>query len=148
MMKSIDKNAVKIRRMASSDVIPTLEIWWAEIPEKAKVASELQGPLDLSHIAEYEGILVGFMLAKLAYSGHPMTGVAVIYLIAVNPEFRRHGIGTMMIEALEKYCKSNKINTIRAPIPEKDTDIINYFKNAGFRPGSIINYDRTEPSGS
>jgi hypothetical protein len=39
------------------------------IPEKEMVADQLHGPRDLSFIAEYEGILVGFILAKLEYSG-------------------------------------------------------------------------------
>ncbi len=146
-MKSFDKKAVKIRRMVSSDVMPILEIWWAEIPEKDKVAAELQWPLDLSFIAEYEGVLVGFILAKLVFTGMPMTGAGNIYLIAVNPEYRKHGIGTMMIEALEKYCKDKKILTIRAGIPEQDTEVVNYFKNVGFRKSSIVNYDRVEPAG-
>lgn len=147
-MKTIDKKLVKIRRMVSSDVLPTVGIWWADIPEKERLASEIPGPLDLSFIAEYDGILVGFLLAKLEFSGYPMTSAASIYLIAVNPEYRKHGIGTMMIEALEKLCKSKNIKTIRAPIPENDTDVIKYFRNAGFRPSHIINYDRTEPSGA
>lgn len=146
-MKTIDKKTIKIRRMASSDVVPTLAIWWAEIPEKDKVASEIPGPLDMSFIAEHEGILVGLLLAKLEYSGYPMASAGVIYLVAVNPEYRQHGVGTLMIEALEKLCASKNIKTIRAAIPAKDTHIISYFKNAGFRPSEILNFDRIEPSG-
>ena len=64
-MKTIDKNAVKIRRMVSSDITPTLDIWWADIPEKEMVASQLQGPLDLSFIAEYEGFWSGLSWPNL-----------------------------------------------------------------------------------
>lgn len=102
-MKTIDKKTVKIRRMVSSDVLPTVGIWWADIPNKEKLVEEIPGPLDLSFIAEYEGILIGFILAKIDFSGYPMTSTAGIYLVAVNPEYRKHGIGTMMIEALENF---------------------------------------------
>jgi len=146
-MRSENNKNIKIRRMASSDVEPTLSIWWADIPEKEKVASELEGPLDMSFIAECDGILVGLMLAKLEYTGYPMTGDIIIYLIAVNPEFRKHGIGTMMIQAMEKLCIPKNIKTIRALVPENDTAIIRYFKNAGFRPSNIINYDLVEFTG-
>jgi GNAT superfamily N-acetyltransferase len=147
-MKPVDKNAVKVRRMVSSDVAPTLDIWWADIPEKSMVASELQGPLDLSYIAEYEGILAGFILAKLEYTGNPMTTAAMIYLVSVNPEYRKHGIGTLLIETLSKYCQTRNIKTIRAPIPEKDTEVIKYFNNAGFRRSHVVNFDRIETAGS
>ena len=141
-MKSIDRNAVKIRRMVSSDITSTLGIWWADIPEKEMVASQLHGPLDLSFIAEHEGVLVGFILAKLVYAGLPMTGTGVIILIAVNPDYQKRGIGTMLIEALEKHCKSKGIETIRAIVPQRDTKIIKYFANAGFRPSDMLNYDK------
>jgi ribosomal protein S18 acetylase RimI-like enzyme len=146
-MRSENNKNIKIRRMASSDVEPTLAIWWADIPEKEKVASELEGPLDMSFIAENDGILVGLMLAKLEYTGYPMTSDVIIYLIAVNPEFRKHGIGMMMIQAMEKLCIPKKIKTIRALVPENDTAIIRYFKNAGFHPSNIINYDLVEFTG-
>ena len=145
-MKTLEKKAVRIRRMVSDDVMPILEIWWADIPEKEKVAAELQGPLDLSFIAEYEGVLVGFILAKQVFTGMPMTGVGDIYLIAVNPEYRQHGIGTLMIEALEKHCRVKSIRTIRAHVPEKDAGIIDYFKSVGFRRSDIVNYDKIEPA--
>jgi GNAT superfamily N-acetyltransferase len=140
-MPSAELKNIKVRRLAASDVEPTLSIWWADIPEKEKVAAELEGPLDMSFLAEHEGILVGLMLAKLEYTGYPMTAAGVIYLVAVNPDYRRHGIGTMMIEALEKLCKTKNIKTIRAPVPRDDAAITGYFTGVGFHPSHIINYD-------
>lgn len=146
-MKTVDKNAVKIRPMVSSDIAPTLDIWWADIPEKDMVAAELLGSLDLSYIAEYEGILAGFLLAKLEYTGHPMTGAAMLYLISVNPDFRKRGIGTLLVDAIARDCKAKKIKIIRASIPEKDAEIIRYFNDAGFRRSNVINFDKIEQAG-
>ncbi len=101
----------------------------------------------MSFIAEHEGILVGLLLAKLEWTGYPMTNDVVIYLIAVNPEFRQHGIGTMMIQALIKLCKSKNIRILRSLIPANDAAITRYFKNAGFRPSNIINYDLDDFTG-
>ena len=143
-MATIDNSAVKIRPMVSSDIVPTLDIWWADIPEKEMVAEELQGPLDLSQIAEYEGILAGFLLAKLEYTGHPMTSAAMIYLISVNPEYRKHGIGRLLIEAVARECKSKNIKTIRASIPENNAEITRYFSRAGFHRSDVINFDKIE----
>jgi ribosomal protein S18 acetylase RimI-like enzyme len=141
-MKPIDKNAVKIRRLASSDITPTLGIWWADIPEKEVMVSQLQGPLDLSFIAEYEGILIGFILAKMEYAGFPMTGTGVVFLIAVSPDYQKHGIGTMLISALEKYSQSKGIGTIRAVVPQRDIENIKYFTKVGFAKSGMINYDK------
>jgi ribosomal protein S18 acetylase RimI-like enzyme len=141
-MKAVDRNAVKIRRMVSSDITPTLGIWWADIPEKDMVASQLRGPLNLSFIAEYGGILIGFILATQQYAGLPMSGAGVVFLIAVNPDYRKHGIAGMLIDAFEKHCKSKGIETVRAVIPENDSKIIEYFSNAGFRRSNLVNYDK------
>jgi ribosomal protein S18 acetylase RimI-like enzyme len=141
-MKFIDKNAVKIRRLTSSDIASTLGIWWVDIPKKEVMVSQLQDPLDFSFIAEYEGVLVGFILARLIYAGLPMTGTVVAFLIAVHPEYRRNGIGPMLLDTLEKYCKLKGIDIIRVIIPEQDSKVIDYFTKAGFSQSAMINYDK------
>jgi ribosomal protein S18 acetylase RimI-like enzyme len=141
-MKTIDNNAVKIRRLTSSDITSTLGIWWAEIPEKEMVASQVQGLLDLSFLAEYEGTLVGFILARLEYAGVPMTGTGVVFLIAVHPDYQKSGIGTMLFEALEKYAGSRGIAVIRAILPQKEIKTIRFFTKAGFTKSAMINYDK------
>jgi ribosomal protein S18 acetylase RimI-like enzyme len=141
-MKTLDRNAVKIRRMVSDDITPTIGIWWADIPEKEMVTTQLRDPLDLSFIAEHEGVLIGFILARLVYAGLPMTGTGVASLIAVSPEFQKRGVGTMLIDAFEKYCQSKGIKTIRAIVPEKDTAMIKYFTRVGFRRSEMVNFDK------
>jgi ribosomal protein S18 acetylase RimI-like enzyme len=141
-MKNTDKSAIKIRRLTSSDIASTLGIWWANIPDKDVMVTQLQSPLDLSFIAEYEGVLVGFILAKLEYAGFPTTGTGVVFLIAVNPDHQKQGIGTMLIEALEKYTKSKGINTIRVVVPQSDVKNIRYFTKVGFNKSIMLNYDK------
>jgi ribosomal protein S18 acetylase RimI-like enzyme len=141
-MKAIDKSAVKVRRLTSSDIASTLGIWWANIPDKDVMTAQLQSPLDLSFIAEYEGILIGFILAELQYAGYPTTGTSVVFLIAVNPDYQQHGIGTMLIEALGKYTNSKGISTVRVVVPQSDVKNIKYFTKVGFNKSAMINYDK------
>jgi ribosomal protein S18 acetylase RimI-like enzyme len=140
-MKTIDFNAVTIRPMTTSDIASTLNIWWAEIPGKDILASQMGGRFELSLIAEYEGHLVGFLLARLIYAGLPMTGVAVMFFIAVNPEYQEQGIGSLLINTLKSNCKAAGIKTVRALVPKDDTRMMQYFKKAGFSPSQIINLD-------
>jgi ribosomal protein S18 acetylase RimI-like enzyme len=140
-MKAVDRSAVKIRPMVSSEITPTLHIWWTDIPQKEMLASQLGGSLDLSLVAEYEGHLVGFVLARLVYAGLPMVGVGVIFFIAVKPDYQNCGIGSMLIDALKSNCKAKGIETIRALIPEDDTKLMKYFEEIGFHTSKIINLD-------
>jgi ribosomal protein S18 acetylase RimI-like enzyme len=140
-MKAIDLNAVKIRPMVTGDIASTLNIWWSDIPGKDILASQMGGRFELSLIAEYEGHLVGFLLARLIYAGLPMTGVAVMFFIAVNPDYQAHGVGSLLINKLKTNCKAAGIKTVRALVPENDTRMMKYFQKAGFSPSEIINLD-------
>jgi ribosomal protein S18 acetylase RimI-like enzyme len=140
-MKEIDKKEVKVRRMVYDDITPVLNIWWANIPKKEMLASQLGGRLDLSLIAEYQGYLAGFVLARLMYAGLPMTGVGVIFFIAVKPDYQGSGIGSMLIDTLKNNCKAEGIETIRALVPRRDAKTMKYFEKIGFQSSNIINLD-------
>jgi ribosomal protein S18 acetylase RimI-like enzyme len=99
----------------------------------------------LSFIAEYDGFMVGFVLAALIHAGFPMTGMGVVYLIEVSPDYQKGGIGKMLIEALEEYCKTKGINTIRACVHENDEKMIKYFTKAGFCRSNVLNFDKPCP---
>ncbi len=140
-MKAVELDSVKIRPMVSGDIPSTLNIWWTDVPGKDVLASQMGGRFDLSLIAEYEGHLAGFLLARLIYAGLPMTGVAVMFFIAVNPEYQAQGIGSLLINNLKASCKAAGIKTVRALVPRDDAKMMAFFKSAGFRRSHIINLD-------
>ena len=142
-MNDIDRKEVKIRPMVFADIVPTLNIWWASIPEKEMLASQLGGQLDLSLIAEYNGYFAGFVLARLIYAGLPMTGVGMIFFIAVKPDYQGHGIGSLLIENLKNNCRAQGIKTIRALVPRGETRTVKYFDGFGFSPSATMNLDVT-----
>lgn len=101
------------------------------------------GPLDLSFVAEVENKTVGFVLARLAYVGIPVTEVGIIQAVAVDPDYRREGIGARLLNTLSSCCQSEGISQLRVVINERDTQLKDFFENLGFRRSELVNYTKT-----
>jgi len=141
-MNKIEGNAVKIRPLVRRDIDPILAIWWNDIPKKEMVASQQGGALDLSFIAETEGHLAGFILARLEYQGFPINEVAVIHSIAVAPKFQGRDISRLLIDKLQHECKAKGIPIIRILIPQHDTNLVKLFEHLGFSLSNYLNFDK------
>jgi len=140
-MSLLDRSNVKIRLMTGSDVSAVLSFDWAEIVEKEKIASQRGGHNDASFIAEVDGHRVGFILARILFVGRPMTSVCQLHLIAVRPDYQHHGIGSLLLNSLHSYCKTQNVHSIRVLVDHDDTELLNYFQGLGFHHSSKINLD-------
>jgi ribosomal protein S18 acetylase RimI-like enzyme len=139
---SAKKSEVTIRPLVSSDIDPILGFWWSSfISNKEMVASQLGGRRDLSFIANFEGHLVGFILARIEYLGIPIKEICVIHALAVEPNYQAKGIGSLLINELKNACKSRKILTMRAFVSEGDHKLMNYFERMGFKRSDILNME-------
>ena len=58
------------------------------------VAADPGGALDLSFVAEVDGKVIGFILARLTYVGVPFIELAVIQGVAIDPDYQR-----------QRYCQ-------------------------------------------
>jgi GNAT superfamily N-acetyltransferase len=129
--------------MTASDVDVVMSLDWAEIPEKEMVSSQRGGRLDASFIAEFQGRLVGFVLARIVYSGRPMKGSGTIHQIVVRPDYQHRGIGTLLLDRLLEHCKAEGIPSIRAFPHRDDVASRKYFEEVGFKPSDIIIYEKS-----
>ncbi|MBM4432794.1 MAG: GNAT family N-acetyltransferase [Chloroflexi bacterium] len=148
-MGSNEQFVAKVRRMERSDIGAVLALerkigkGHSRISYKDMVATDLEGPLDLSFVAESDGQLRGFLLARLAYVGIPLGEVCIIHGIVVDPDYQRHGIGGKLVNALVDHCHAEGINTIRALIEEGNAELRLFAEQMGFRRSKITNYDKT-----
>lgn len=140
---------VSIRRMNRADIDAMLALnrkiggGRSYITYRDLVATDPGGALDLSFVAEADNHIVGFILARLAYLYIPFTEVCLIQGIMVDPDYQRHHIGGRLVSELVNHCQLEDINTIRALISERDSDLRCFAESLGFRRSSIINYDKT-----
>jgi ribosomal protein S18 acetylase RimI-like enzyme len=98
-------------------------------------------PLDFSFVCEYEGMLVGFVFARLEHHIAPPVGTCVIKGIAIDPEFQNRGIGSKLVSHLLNYCYTEGVPKTRALLYEGETDLARFFERLSFKRSKIINYD-------
>ena len=145
----MEEGTVNIRRMGRSDIDAVLAIdrkisgGQQLITYRDMVAADPGGALDLSFVAEVDGQVAGFILARLTYAGVPFIELAVIQAIVVDPDYQRRGIASRLVNALLGHCHAEGINTIRAVIDERNTELRRFFEHLGFRRSELVNYART-----
>ena len=99
--------------------------------------------LDLSFIYTIHETVVGFVWGRLAYVGIPVELVGFIHMIIVDPDLQRKGIASELLDAVANRCREKGVNTIRTVVNERDWDLSNFFREAGFENSGLVIYTRT-----
>lgn len=92
--------------------------------------------------------IVGFVAIKVH---NPYT--SEIYVMGVTKEFHRHGIGRMLIECSENYCKQNNMEFLTVKTLDESRECESYKKTrlfyqaAGFKPLEVfpLLWDKDNP---
>ena len=140
---------VRIRPMEDEDVDSVLAID-RKITGKRRavtytemITGDLGGVLALSLVAEVDGEVKGFILARRVYVGEPPTEVGLIQILGVDPGYQRHGIASKMVNAFLNACRSKKLDAVRIMINENDSQLLGLFEHLGFRRGELIDYTKS-----
>ncbi|QDT32505.1 ribosomal-protein-alanine N-acetyltransferase [Thalassoglobus polymorphus] len=91
-------------------------------------------------VAEYDQKIVGFMIYELHKSR------LHILNFAVDPDYRRHGIGTQMTLRLVDKLSQQRRNEILIEVRERDLETQLFFKQQHFRAVCVLrsHFDDTE----
>jgi len=107
------------------------------------ITGDLGGVLGLSLVAEVNGQVAGFILARRVYVWEPVNEVGLIQILGVDPDYWRQGIATKLVKALLDTCQSKKLSAVRIMINERDSQLQGLFEHLGFRRGRLIDYTKT-----
>ncbi len=107
------------------------------------ITGDLGGVLALSLVAEVDGEVKGFILARRVYGGELPTEVGLIQILGVDPDYQRHGIASKMVNAFLNACRVKKLNAVRIMINERDSQLQGLFEHLGFRRGELIDYTKS-----
>ena len=151
-MSNVKETEVSIRRMTRSDIHEVLVLdritrsSERDVIKYEDLASADPGtPPDLSFVAEIGDRMVGFSINRSMYLMVPLTEVCIIHAILVHPDYRGHGIGRKLIQALLNHCQTEGIGTVRILIPKGNKELQALFEGQGFKRSQIANFDKTFP---
>ena len=132
-------DAIEIRSFRQEDEAPLIKLWercelvvaWND-PSKdisRKVQLDPEGLLLCLH----DNSLIASVMA--GYEGHR----GWINYLAVDPEYRRKGLGKTMMKAAETYLEQFECPKINLQIWAQNYQVIEFYKSIGFLQEDVIN---------
>lgn len=143
------ESKIRVRPMEPADIDSVLAIdrKITGVRRAATYTDLLIGDLgkipDLSFVAEVNGEVQGFLLARRAYFGEPFTEVGLIQILGVDPDYWRQGIASQLVNALVETSQAKKLNAVRIMVDESDNQLQALFSHMGFKRGQLIDYTKT-----
>ena len=130
---------VDVRAARSEDLKPVLQLWAHGRSEHATTSDR---PVDVERliddgpglllVAESGGEIVGALIA--AWDGWRGN----MYRLAVRSDHRRRGIGLQLVQAGERYLRSQGARRITALIAFDDDTAVNFWEQAGYPLDRVI----------
>ena len=99
----------------------------------------ITGPNELMFGVFEDSILLGFLIAtqrQIAFGQHEE--IAYLEMIEVNPENQKQGVGTILLKEFQKRIKNLNINKTITLVDWKETSLLKFFNNQGFKKGNMI----------
>jgi|WetSurMetagenome_2_1015567.scaffolds.fasta_scaffold672516_1 ribosomal protein S18 acetylase RimI-like enzyme len=103
---------------------------------------EPDSPLAMNFVAEMDKKIAGFVLAYTHFIGIPIRKICLIHAIVVDPDHHGQGIGTQLLNRLQKQCKEDDIKSMRFLIRQNNSPLMNYLSSLGFRQSDVVIYDK------
>ena len=83
---------------------------------------------DLCIVAEVEGRIAGYVITRI------LDGIGDLASLAINPVYRRNGIGTALLDAIERRVKAYGVNEIDLEVRKTNLSGLAFWQNMGFLP--------------
>ncbi|HOP30561.1 MAG TPA: ribosomal protein S18-alanine N-acetyltransferase [Spirochaetota bacterium] len=119
---------VIIRKAVFTDLQQVCEIEAESIKSWTynQFAEELGRTFSCFIVAEQSGLITGYAIAWI------IAGELQINSIAVKNNYKRLGLGRMMLDYLINSNSSEKISAIYIDVRKNNTDALNFYKSSGF----------------
>jgi len=144
-------DAVTVRELRAADIAAIVRIDRASTGRArqeyydAKVRAVLTEPkLRTSLVAELDGHVVGFLLARVHYGEFGRAEpVAVIDSLGVDPSYRKRHVGHALMRQLTMNLSALRVERVETQVDGSQLDLLAFLANAGFRPAPRVCLERS-----
>ncbi|HEY5719557.1 MAG TPA: GNAT family N-acetyltransferase [Gammaproteobacteria bacterium] len=93
----------------------------------------------LSLVAEHQGRVVGFIMARVDYGDFGQTATsAVIDTLGVEPEVQGKQVGAALVSQLLANLASLRVETVRSMVHWDNFSLLRFLQRCGFRPAQRV----------
>jgi len=99
--------------------------------------------LQLVLVAEIDKKVIGFIMGEANIGEYGIVeSVASVDTIGLEPEYKRSGVGKIMLDEYCSVAERAGIELMTTLVPSDWPDIIEFFKANDFKPARILAFDR------
>ncbi|HKB88380.1 MAG TPA: GNAT family N-acetyltransferase [Patescibacteria group bacterium] len=110
-----------------------LDMEWVHSKEGFKYCKEIaKGIGGLCYIAYADNIPVGFIALHEKDFGYRKSKYIEVGSLGVNPEYRSHGIGKLLIEEAGKWAKKKNASKLYVSVYSKNSKGLNFYEKNDF----------------
>ena len=132
MMNITEMKACHVAQVAQLEALCFSDPW-----SENSIASELNNALSYWLVAQEDGIVVGYIGSQTVFPESDVMNVAV------HPDYRRKGIGAMLVEALITHLRNNRCESLTLEVRASNESAIALYEKLGFEQvGLRKNYYR------
>lgn len=115
----------------------TLKLGWA-LEKDGKEYFEDMIKNEIVFIAQIEDKIVGYLAGSICESISYITeSFAELDNMCIDDEYRRFGIGTLLMNEFKKYCKEKNMQNIKVTASAKNSRAIQFYMKNGFEDYNI-----------
>ena len=122
-----------IRLFQESDTESVIALWKQVFSDKQPhnnpvlvINQKLARQPELFFVAEIDSVIAGTIMA--GYDGHR----GWLYTVAVNPQYRRRGIGTKLVQHAEKVLTAMGCLKINLQVRANNAEVVEFYQKLGY----------------
>ncbi len=136
---------IKIRQLLPSDINAVIDIdkklagkqnegFW-----ESKLANYLSREPGACFAALDRDRVIGFVLGDIRGWDYAVPFSGWLEVMGVDPEYRGHQVGKLLIDALFEFFKFKEVKTVHTMVNWNEGELVDYFRAHGFERGEYIN---------